>query len=76
MKFNGKASTPVEYDGDGRGCHSQRLADATPINIKYLEEFVETIFAEGKAKIIWEQFKIRFIAKKCLPLYVALYVHM
>ena len=48
MKFNGKASTPVEYDGDGRGCHSQRLADATPINIKYLEEYVETIFAEGK----------------------------
>ena len=52
VKFNGEASTPVEYDGDGRGCHSQRLADATPINIKYLEEYVETIFADGKVKII------------------------
>ena len=49
VKFNGQASTPVEYDGDGRGCHSQSLADATPSNIKYLEEYVDSIFANGKA---------------------------
>ena len=49
MKFNGQAATPVEYDGDGRDCHGQRLADATPINIKYLEEYVESIYANGKA---------------------------
>ena len=48
MKFNGEASTPVEYGGDGRGCHSQRLADATPVNVKYLENYVDGIVAEGK----------------------------
>ena len=48
VKFNSGASTPVEYDGDGRGCHGQRLADATPVNIKYLENYVDAIVAEGK----------------------------
>ena len=55
MKFNDKASTPVGYDNDGRGCHSQRLASATPINIKYLESYVDAIIAESKSdcSLVW-----------------------
>jgi len=47
VKFNHVASTPTEHKGDGRGCHSQRLATATPINIKYLKDYVDAIEATG-----------------------------
>ena len=52
MKFNDQASTPYEYNKDGRGCHSQRLAAATPVNIKYLENYVDAIAANGKGDTI------------------------
>jgi len=47
VKFNNVLCTPLENNDDGRGCHSQRLATATPINIKYLERYVDDIDAEG-----------------------------
>ncbi|KAL9960914.1 hypothetical protein ACROYT_G034422 [Oculina patagonica] len=46
VKFSHFAETPTGYN-DGRDCHSERLADATPINIKYLNNYVDTIFAGG-----------------------------
>lgn len=47
VKFNNLASTPREYNGDGRGCYSEILSDATPINIKYLESYIDLITAQG-----------------------------
>ncbi|KAJ7392146.1 hypothetical protein OS493_013518 [Desmophyllum pertusum] len=47
VKFNNKADTPTEYNNDGRGCHGKRLADATPINIKYLKDYVDSLVAQG-----------------------------
>ena len=47
VKFSSEAETPTGYNNDGRDCHSKRLADATPINIKYLKDFVDTLFARG-----------------------------
>ena len=47
VKFSSEAETPTGYNNDGRDCHSERLADATPINIKYLKDFVDTLFARG-----------------------------
>lgn len=47
MKFSGTAETPTGYNNDGRDCHSKRLAEATPINVKYLKDFVDTLFAIG-----------------------------
>ena len=52
VKFNGLASTPREYNGDGRGCYSEILSDATPINIKYLESYIDLITAQGKKMFI------------------------
>ena len=47
VKFSSEAATPTGYNNDGRDCYSKRLADATPINIKYLKDFVDTLFAKG-----------------------------
>ena len=42
------AETPTGHNNDGRDCHSKRLADATPVNIKYLKNYVDSIYAGGK----------------------------
>ncbi|XP_068693104.1 VWFA and cache domain-containing protein 1-like [Montipora foliosa] len=47
VKFSSEAETPTGYNNDGRDCHSKRLADATPINIKYLKDFVDILLARG-----------------------------
>ena len=52
VEFNDLASTPTEYDGVGRGCYSEILSDATPINIKYLESYIDSIIAQGKKMFI------------------------
>ena len=48
VKFGSAAATPTGYNNDGRSCHSERLSDATPINIKFLKDYVDTLFARGK----------------------------
>ena len=47
VKFSSEAETPTGYNNDGRDCHSKRLADATPINIKYFKDFVDILLARG-----------------------------
>ena len=47
VKFSSEAETPTGYNNDGRDCHSKRLAEATPINIKYLKDFVDILLARG-----------------------------
>ena len=48
VSFSDEATTPTGYRNEGRDCHSERLADATPINIKYLDSYVESLSAGGK----------------------------
>ncbi|KAL9960908.1 hypothetical protein ACROYT_G034416 [Oculina patagonica] len=47
VNFNIQAETPTGYNNDGRSCHSERLADATPINIKFLKDYVDGLFVRG-----------------------------
>ena len=48
VSFSDEATTPTGHRNDGRDCHSERLADATPININYLDSYVESLSAGGK----------------------------
>ena len=65
VEFSSKAKTPTGYNDDGRDCHSKRLADATPINIKYLKDFVDSLFARGTdcKPLLVEVFVISRISK-------------
>ncbi|XP_078384872.1 VWFA and cache domain-containing protein 1-like [Oculina patagonica] len=48
VKFSSFAETPTGHNNDfRRNCHSEQLAEATPINIKYLKNYVDEITAEG-----------------------------
>jgi len=47
VKFSGTAETPTGYNNDGKDCHRKRLADATPTNVKYLKNVVNSLFARG-----------------------------
>ena len=51
VSFSGEAATPTGYRDDGRDCHSERLADATPINIKYMVSYVDSLSAGGKNQL-------------------------
>ena len=48
VSFSTFASTPGNYDKDGKTCFSDRLADATPFNIKYLKGFLASLKGQGK----------------------------
>ena len=54
VSFSDKAATPTGYRGDGRDCHSERLADATPITIKYMDSYVDSLSAGGKNQSVPE----------------------
>ncbi|KAL9960894.1 hypothetical protein ACROYT_G034402 [Oculina patagonica] len=53
VSFSTFASTPGNYDKDGKTCFSKRLADATPFNIKYLKGYVDNLKAQGVTNYIY-----------------------
>ncbi|PFX25481.1 VWFA and cache domain-containing protein 1 [Stylophora pistillata] len=44
VSFGTVASTPGKF---GKNCFSERLADATPLNLRYLEGYLESLKAQG-----------------------------
>jgi len=47
VSFSNTVETPGSSSDDGKSCYSEGLADATPINLEYLQDYVKSLYANG-----------------------------
>ena len=63
MSFNTYSKTPGSGRLDGKVCFSKSLADATPINLEYLQDYVKSLQAGGTIFVfrVFSSFVIIFL---------------